>query len=84
MRFVGPRPALYNQDDLVELRTKAGVQRVVPGLTGWAQVNGREKLSTSEKVKFDTEYVERQSLLFDLKILALTILRVVLGTGVTH
>ena len=84
VRFVGPRPALYNQDDLLELRTQAGVHRAVPGLTGWAQVNGRETLSTVEKVKFDTEYVERQSLLFDLKILALTVLKVALGTGVTH
>jgi O-antigen biosynthesis protein WbqP len=84
MSFVGPRPALFNQEDLVELRTQAGVHRLVPGLTGWAQVNGRDKLSIPEKVRLDAEYMERQSLAFDLKVLWLTFVRVVQRDGVVH
>ena len=84
MSFVGPRPALFNQDDLVELRTEKGVERLPPGLTGWAQVNGRDELSIPEKVALDVEYLERQSLWFDLKILWLTVLKVVRRDGVSH
>ena len=84
MSLVGPRPALFNQDDLVELRTLNGVQRLVPGLTGWAQVNGRDELPIPVKVKFDEEYLRRQSFLFDLKIIWLTILKVIRREGVTH
>lgn len=84
MSFVGPRPALFNQHDLVELRTKAGVHRLMPGLTGWAQINGRDELPIPQKVQLDTEYLHRQSFFFDLKILALTAWRVVKRQGVTH
>lgn len=84
MSFVGPRPALFNQDDLVELRTRAGVHRLVPGLTGWAQINGRDELSIAEKVRLDVEYLERQSLLFDFRVLWLTLIRVVRSDGVAH
>jgi O-antigen biosynthesis protein WbqP len=84
MSFVGPRPALFNQDDLVALRTRAGVHRLVPGLTGWAQVNGRDGLSIAEKVKLDIEYLERQSVLFDLRVLWLTVIRVLQSEGVAH
>ena len=76
MSFVGPRPALYNQDDLIVLRTQAGVHTLRPGLTGWAQINGRNNLSISEKVKLDKEYVDNQSLLFDIKIIILTLFKV--------
>ena len=69
MSFVGPRPALFNQDDLVALRTEYGVETLMPGLTGWAQINGRDDLPIPEKVKLDVEYMERQSFWFDLKIL---------------
>lgn len=84
MSFVGPRPALFNQDDLVALRTERGVDRLVPGLTGWAQVNGRDDLPIPVKVEFDAEYLRRRSLWFDLRILALTALKVVRRDGVSH
>ena len=84
MVFVGPRPALHNQDDLVELRTKAGIHKLIPGLTGWAQVNGRDELSIPEKVKFDEYYLINRSRLLDLKIVFLTLLRVLGMKGVSH
>lgn len=84
MRFVGPRPALFNQYDLIELRTRHHVDELLPGLTGWAQVNGRDELSIPDKVKLDVEYLQRQSLLFDVNILFLTFLKVVRREGVTH
>lgn len=84
MSWVGPRPALFNQDDLIELRSAAGVDRVKPGLTGWAQVNGRDELSIPEKVAFDVEYIRRQSFWFDLYLIWLTVLRVSRRAGVTH
>ena len=84
MSFVGPRPALFNQDDLVQLRTEAGVHTLVPGLTGWAQVNGRDELSVPEKVTWDVQYLQRQSLWFDIQILWLTFLKVVRKDGVSH
>jgi len=84
MSFVGPRPALFNQDDLVALRTQKGVHELVPGLTGWAQVNGRDELPVPQKVQLDVEYLERQSLLFDMKILWMTALKVLARDGVSH
>ena len=84
MSFVGPRPALFNQDDLIALRLGKGVDKVLPGLTGWAQVNGRDELPIPEKVDFDAEYMERQSLWFDIYILWLTMLKVVRRDGVSH
>ena len=84
MSFVGPRPALYNQDDLVVLRTEEGVNQLIPGLTGWAQVNGRDELPIPDKVRLDVEYMERQSFWFDLKILWMTFLKVVRRVGVSH
>ena len=84
MSFVGPRPALFNQDDLIALRTASDVQRLLPGLTGWAQVNGRDELPIPEKVKLDVEYLQRQSLWFDIRILWLTFVKVVRRDGVTH
>ncbi len=84
MSFVGPRPALFNQDDLVALRTQYGVDKVLPGLTGWAQINGRDELPTPDKVKLDVDYVRRQSFGLDLKIIFLTFLKVVRRDGVTH
>ena len=84
MSFVGPRPALFNQDDLNALRTKNGVDMLVPGLTGWAQVNGRDELPVPEKVALDLEYTERQSFWFDMKILWLTCLQVIKRDGVSH
>lgn len=84
MSFVGPRPALFNQDDLVQLRTERGVDRLVPGVTGWAQVNGRDELSIPDKVALDAEYLRRQSLMFDLKILGLTAWRVLRRDDVSH
>jgi len=84
MSFVGPRPALFNQDDLITLRTKYGVDKLVPGLTGWAQVNGRDELSIPIKVHFDVEYLQQQSFWFDMKILGLTFLKVVRRAGVSH
>jgi O-antigen biosynthesis protein WbqP len=84
MSFVGPRPALFNQDDLVALRTEKGVDKLTPGLTGWAQVNGRDELPIPEKVSLDVEYMERPSFWFDMKILWLTVLKVVRQDGVSH
>jgi O-antigen biosynthesis protein WbqP len=84
MSVVGPRPALFNQDDLIELRSKAGVHRLVPGLTGWAQVSGRDELSIPEKVELDTAYLHRRSVAFDLRIIALTFVRVLKSEGVDH
>ena len=84
MSFVGPRPALYNQDDLIALRTERGVHRLLPGLTGWAQVNGRDELAIPQKVELDLAYLQRQSLWFDLRILWLTLLKVARSDGVTH
>lgn len=84
MSFVGPRPALFNQGDLISLRTDAGVHELLPGLTGWAQVNGRDELSIPDKVKLDAEYLEKRSFGFDLWILWLTLLRVLRRDGVSH
>ena len=84
MSFVGPRPALFNQDDLIALRTEKGVDKLVPGLTGWAQVNGRDELPIPEKVALDMEYMKRQSFWFDLRILWLTFLKVLGQDGITH
>lgn len=84
MSFVGPRPALFNQYDLIDIRTQHGVHRLVPGLTGWAQVNGRDELGVEEKVKFDAEYLQKQSFAFDLKIFWLTFVKVLGQQGVTH
>ncbi len=84
MSFVGPRPALFNQDDLIALRTDAGVHELIPGLTGWAQVNGRDELPIPDKVKLDIEYLQRRSLAFDLWILWLTLLKVLRRDGVSH
>jgi O-antigen biosynthesis protein WbqP len=84
MSFVGPRPALFNQDDLMALRTQSGVHHLLPGLTGWAQVNGRDELPIPEKVKLDVEYLKQRSFLFDIRILWLTFVKVVRRDGVTH
>ena len=84
MSFVGPRPALFNQDDLITLRTQYGVDKLVPGLTGWAQVNGRDELSIPIKVQYDVEYLQKQSFWFDIRILGLTFLKVVRRAGVSH
>jgi O-antigen biosynthesis protein WbqP len=84
MSFVGPRPALFNQHDLIALRTQHGVETLMPGLTGWAQVNGRDELPIPEKVQFDVEYLQRQSLVFDLRILWMTFVKVLRRDGVTH
>lgn len=84
MSFVGPRPALFNQDDLIALRTVAGVHELLPGLTGWAQINGRDELSISKKVELDTEYLHRRSFWFDLRILWLTLMKVLRRDGVSH
>jgi O-antigen biosynthesis protein WbqP len=84
MSFVGPRPALFNQQDLIALRTEQGVHTLVPGLTGWAQVNGRDELPIPEKVKLDVAYLRRQSLLFDIRILWLTFVKVLRRDGVSH
>jgi len=84
MSFVGPRPALFDQDDLIALRTEYGVDQLVPGLTGWAQINGRDELPIPEKVALDVEYMQRQSFCFDLKILWMTFLKVIKRDGVSH
>ncbi|WP_114652023.1 sugar transferase [Polynucleobacter necessarius] len=84
MSFVGPRPALFNQYDLIALRTQYGVDKLVPGLTGWAQVNGRDQLSMLVKVQYEVEYLNNQSFWFDMKILGLTFLKVVRRSGVSH
>ena len=84
MTFIGPRPALYNQDDLIDLRAKAGVNRLVPGVTGWAQVNGRDELSIPNKVKMDIYYLENHSLWLDIKILFMTVVKVFKTEGVSY
>jgi O-antigen biosynthesis protein WbqP len=84
MSFVGPRPALFNQHDLIEMRTQKGVHTLLPGLTGWAQVNGRDELSIPQKVEFDIEYLRHQGFWLDIKILWLTILKVVQQDRVAH
>ena len=84
MSFVGPRPALFNQDDLIVLREKKGVDQLMPGITGWAQVNGRDELSILDKVDFDVEYLINQSLWFDFKILWMTFVKVIKRVGVKH
>ena len=84
MSFVGPRPALFNQDDLIALRNKKGIEKLLPGITGWAQVNGRDELSIPDKVELDVEYMNRKSFLFDLKILWITLFKVVKRIGVNH
>ncbi|MBC7620800.1 MAG: sugar transferase [Candidatus Saccharibacteria bacterium] len=84
MSFVGPRPALFNQHDLVALRTQRGVHELVPGLTGWAQINGRDELPIPDKVKLDVEYLQRQSLWLDLRILWMTFMKVIRRDGVAH
>jgi O-antigen biosynthesis protein WbqP len=84
MSFVGPRPALFNQQDLIDMRTEHGVHTLVPGLTGWAQVNGRDELPIPEKVKLDVAYLQRQSLWFDIRILWLTFVKVLRRDGVSH
>jgi len=84
MSFVGPRPALFNQNDLIALRSQYGVDELLPGLTGWAQVNGRDELPIPQKVQFDAEYLRRQSLWFDMKIIGLTFYRVIRRDSITH
>ena len=84
MSFVGPRPALFNQEDLITLRTEKGVHKLLPGITGWAQVNGRDELSIPDKVALDVEYLNRQSFWFDMKILWMTFLKVIKRDGVSH
>ncbi len=84
MRFVGPRPALFNQDDLIALRTQHAVHTLIPGITGWAQINGRDELSIPDKVALDVEYLQQNSLLFDLTVLLLTFKRVCSRKGVVH
>ena len=84
MSFVGPRPALFNQQDLIEARTEAGIDQLRPGITGWAQVNGRDQLSITEKVELDLMYSRKQSFWFDLKILFMTLVRVLKRSGVSH
>jgi O-antigen biosynthesis protein WbqP len=84
MSLVGPRPALYNQADLITMRTEKGVDKLLPGVTGWAQVNGRDELSIFDKVALDVEYIHRQSFWFDIKILWMTFLKVIKRDGVSH
>lgn len=84
MSFVGPRPALYNQDDLIALRTEKNVHTIVPGLTGWAQINGRDELPIPQKVELDAYYLAHQSLALDIKILFMTFSKVVRRDGITH
>ena len=84
MSFVGPRPALFNQNDLIALRTDQSVHLLIPGLTGWAQVNGRDELPIPQKVALDVEYLERQSLKMDIKIIWLTFIKVLKKDGVSH
>jgi O-antigen biosynthesis protein WbqP len=84
MVFVGPRPALYNQDDLMELRVATGVSELKPGITGWAQINGRDEISIQEKVKLEQEYLQKKSLLFDIEILIKTFVNVLISKGVSH
>jgi O-antigen biosynthesis protein WbqP len=84
MVFVGPRPALYNQDDLMDFRVATGVDKLKPGITGWAQINGRDEISISEKVKLEQEYLYKRSFLFDIEIIIKTFTRVLFSKGVSH
>ena len=84
MSFVGPRPALFNQNELIKLRTECGVHELMPGLTGWAQINGRDGLTITEKVLLDKFYLENQSIIFDLKIIILTLIKVFKRDGISH
>jgi O-antigen biosynthesis protein WbqP len=84
MSFIGPRPALHNQDELIALRTQKGIDKLLPGITGWAQVNGRDNLSIPDKVAFDLDYLNHQSFWFDIKILWMTFLKVIKKDGVSH
>lgn len=84
MVFVGPRPALYNQDDLMALRVAAGVEKLKPGITGWAQVNGRDEISLEEKVRFEKEYLEKKSIIFDIQIIIRTFTSVLMSKNVSH
>jgi len=84
MNFVGPRPALFNQNDLIDLRIKEGVDKLLPGITGWAQVNGRDELSIPDKVALDVEYMNRKSFCFDIKIIWMTLLKVINSQGISH
>nr|WP_295772456.1 sugar transferase [Rhodoferax sp.] len=84
MSFVGPRPALFNQHDLIAQRTQCGVHEIIPGLTGWAQINGRDELPIPQKVALDKEYAQRQSLVFDIRILFLTAFKVIMRSNVSH
>ena len=84
MSFVGPRPALFNQDDLITSRTQKNIHHLLPGLTGWAQVNGRDELLVSQTVELDCEYLHQQSFFFDLKILWMTVIKVLTRNGVSH
>ena len=84
MSFVGPRPALYNQKKLIALRKKGKVDQLIPGITGWAQINGRDKLSIADKVSLDVEYLHRKCFLFDLKILWMTLLKALNRDGISH
>lgn len=84
MSIVGPRPALFNQHNLIEMRTSHGVHMVRPGLTGWAQVNGRDELPIPEKVKLDLQYVEQQSFAFDIKVILMTVVKVIRRDGIVH
>lgn len=84
MSFVGPRPALFNQEDLIELRTSKGIDQIKPGLTGWAQINGRDELPIPVKVNFDLEYKLKQNFFFDLKIIFMTVFKVIKKDGISH
>mgnify|MGYP001546066958 FL=1 len=84
MSFIGPRPALFNQDDLIALRTACGVSQLLPGVSGWAQINGRDELSIAEKVRFDEYYLHHQSLAMDMKILVLTVFKVLRREGIVQ
>lgn len=84
MSFVGPRPALYNQDDLINLRTIKGLHKIMPGITGWAQINGRDDIPIPQKVEYDAYYLNKKSFFFDLKILYRTVLKVIRAEGVRH
>ena len=84
MNFVGPRPALFNQDDLIDLRIKEGVDKLLPGITGWAQVNGRDELPIPDKVALDVEYMNRKSFCFDIRIIWMTFLKVINSQGISH
>ena len=84
MSFVGPRPALFNQDDLIALRSENDLDKLIPGLTGWAQVNGRDDLSIPEKVLLEVEYMHKKSFWFDVKILWMTLLKVKNSQGISH